>query len=439
MGLGGYPGETDAHAGRRRIVIGYIVIGFFPRMLASTDTLTSGQTWIAVGDFLAGALPLVALVVLARWPHTYVAVVNFLLAMILVENIVPTVLYGGLVEAGPYMSWGLLAIVGALIALGRRAAYVWFAVYFVALFGTVALTESIEPVYEHEVSAVDMALHMIGLTTFVLLAMAYFVRQRDRFQHESDDLLRNILPDDVAARLKSGAGLIADDYEGVSVLFADVVDFTPMSAGMEPAELVALLNSIFSTFDSFVEELGLEKIKTVGDEYMVASGLPRPRPDHATAIAELSLRIRDHVATHDFEGRRISLRIGINSGPVVAGIVGTHKFAYDLWGDAVNVASRMESEGIPGAIQVTDATYQLIRDDFVCEPRGSVQVKGRGEMETYVVVSRVAPVSTGGQAHSGDHLRGGGQPPVQHPRDPRDQGLRRAASVREDRGRRDLA
>lgn len=395
MGLGSYAGETDVQAGRRRIVIGYIVIGFFPRMLSGTESLTAGLTWIAVGDYLAGSLPLVALAVLARWPRTYVVVVNFLLAMILVENIVPTVLYGGLVESGLFMAWGLLVVVGALIALGRRAAFGWFVVYFVALFGTVALTESIEPVYEHEVSAMDMALDMIGLTIFVLLAMAYFVGQRDRLQQESDDLLHNILPDEVARRLKSSHDLIADHYDGASVLFADVVDFTPMSAHMEPADLVALLNSIFSTFDGFVEELGLEKIKTVGDEYMVASGVPSPRPDHATAIAELSLRIRDQVATHDFAGQRISLRIGINSGPVVAGIVGTHKFAYDLWGDTVNVASRMESGGIPGAIQVTDATYQLIRNDFLCEPRGSVQVKGRGEMDTYFVVSRVAPASSG--------------------------------------------
>jgi adenylate cyclase len=172
------------------------------------------------------------------------------------------------------------------------------------------------------------------------------------------------------------------------VLFADVVDFTPMSAGMDPAELVALLNSIFSTFDGFVEELGLEKIKTVGDEYMVASGVPRPRVDHAAAIVDLALRIRDHVAEHRFHGHAISLRIGINSGPVVAGIVGTHKFAYDLWGDAVNMASRMESEGIPGTIQITEATFRLIEDDFVCEPRGRIVVKGRGDMETYLVVAR---------------------------------------------------
>ena len=146
---------------------------------------------------------------------------------------------------------------------------------------------------------------------------------------------------------------------------------------------------MFSTFDGFVEELELEKIKTVGDAYMVAAGVPRRRPDHAEAIADLALRIRDCVGSTTFAGHRISLRIGINSGPVVAGIVGTHKFAYDLWGDVVNTASRMESEGIPGSIQVSPSTYELIRDRYVCEPRGSIQVKGKGAMATFILVSKL--------------------------------------------------
>jgi class 3 adenylate cyclase len=199
--------------------------------------------------------------------------------------------------------------------------------------------------------------------------------------------LHNILPDDIARRLKTEKTMIADDYEAVSILFADLVDFTPMSASMSPPELVGLLNTVFTTFDGFADKLGLEKIKIVGDEYMVATGVPQSRSDHAQAIAELALRIRDHAANNQFDGHRISLRIGINSGPVVAGIVGTHKFAYDLWGDVVNTASRMESEGVPGSIQVSSATYELIRDDFVCEPRGIVPVKGKGEMNTYLLLS----------------------------------------------------
>ncbi len=172
------------------------------------------------------------------------------------------------------------------------------------------------------------------------------------------------------------------------MLFADIVDFTPMSAGMNPAQIIELLNDVFATFDGFVEELALEKIKTVGDEYMVAAGVPHERPDHAHAIAELALRMRDYTEANEFDGHAIRMRIGINSGPLVAGVVGTRKFSYDVWGDTVNTASRMESGGIPGVIQVTGATYDLIRDQFVCEPRGVVTVKGKGDMKTYLLAAR---------------------------------------------------
>src|SRR5262249_29624894 len=151
-----------------------------------------------------------------------------------------------------------------------------------------------------------------------------------------------------AAQLKDQPGTIASNVPSASVLFADVVGFTPMSATMSPDQLVRLLDELFGTFDGFVAELELEKIKTVGDAYMVAAGVPEARPDHAKAIAELALRIRDHVATNLVDGRRLALRIGVSSGPLTAGVIGTHKFSYDLWGDTVNTASRMESEGIPG-------------------------------------------------------------------------------------------
>jgi adenylate cyclase len=246
----------------------------------------------------------------------------------------------------------------------------------------------IDPIYQLSDPASDAAFNVVATGIVVLAVLAYFAHQRDRFQRRSDDLLHNILPGEIADRLKGGKMLIADDFAAASVLFADVVNFTPMSAGMVPAALVGLLNDVFTSFDELVAELGLEKIKTVGDEYMVAAGVPRPRADHAHAIAELALRIRDHVATTEVAGRRLSLRIGVNSGPVTAGIIGTHKFAYDLWGDTVNTASRMESEGVPGSIQIGPATYELIKDAYVCEARGRISVKGKLAMETYLLISR---------------------------------------------------
>ena len=389
MDVGSYPGETASQAGKRRIVLGYMVFGIPPRLIFGLERFPEGLGWVGLVDMLAWIVPVVGLVALALRPHWYVGIVNVLLAAILLENLIPTVMLGGLLEAELIMAWSSLVVIGSLIALDRRAGLFWFVMSLLALNLAVVLPESIDPLYVVEPAAGgDLNGSLIGLAVFSYAGMAYFVRQRDRFQQESDDLLHNILPDEIAARLKADTSMIADDYESASVLFADVVNFTPMSAGMSPPELVGLLNTVFTTFDGFVEELGLEKIKTVGDEYMVASGIPRMRPDHAHAIAELALRIRDHSESHEFDGKAIRLRIGLNSGPVVAGIVGTHKFAYDLWGDAVNTASRMESEGVAGSIQISAATHELIREEFVCERRGTISVKGKGEMETYFLLSR---------------------------------------------------
>jgi class 3 adenylate cyclase len=169
-------------------------------------------------------------------------------------------------------------------------------------------------------------------------------------------------------------------------VFADVVDFTPLSATLSPTELVDLLNEVFSLFDKLAGKYELEKIKTIGDAYMVAAGVPQPRPDHAEAITRMALDVRRAVEEREFGGRRLSLRLGIHSGPVVAGVIGDRKFSYDLWGDTVNTASRMESHGVASAIQITDATYVLIRDRFICEARGIVAVKGKGAMRVWHVV-----------------------------------------------------
>jgi adenylate cyclase len=270
-----------------------------------------------------------------------------------------------------------------------RAASWWFAGFVASVVYAVVIPHWIDhPVHVRSDPTTEAAFNLIATGIVTLAVMIYFVRQRDGFQKRSDDLLHSILPEEIANRLKASDTKIADSFESASVLFADVVDFTPMSAGMSPSELVSLLDAVFTTFDGFVAELGLEKIKTVGDAYMVASGVPEPRPDHAAAIAELAIRIRDRCAANEFEGRPITVRIGINSGPVVAGIIGTHKFAYDLWGDVVNTASRMESAGVPGSIQLSSATFELIRDRFVCDPRGVISVKGKGAMEAYTLVSR---------------------------------------------------
>ncbi|MEG4280229.1 adenylate/guanylate cyclase domain-containing protein [Microcoleus sp. MON1_C1] len=208
-------------------------------------------------------------------------------------------------------------------------------------------------------------------------------------QEQSDRLLLNILPEEIANRLKRGDSTIADTFADVTVLFADIVGFTQLSSRVSPTQLVALLNDIFSTFDNLAERHGLEKIKTIGDAYMVVGGLPIPRPDHAEAIAEMALDMQqaiiDFSNTHS---QAFSIRIGINTGPVVAGVIGIKKFIYDLWGDTVNTASRMESHGLPGCIQVTETTYQQLREKYSFENRGAIEVKGKGQMTTYLLKCR---------------------------------------------------
>lgn len=204
-------------------------------------------------------------------------------------------------------------------------------------------------------------------------------------QEKSENLLLNILPKEIAELLKNKPDSIAQQYGEASILFADVVNFTPMSSQMTPIELVQLLNKVFSQFDNLVEKYDLEKIKTIGDCYMVASGVPRPRQDHAQVITQLALDMQEIVKESDYFGRKLTFRIGINSGPVIAGVIGRKKFIYDLWGDAVNTASRMESNGMGGLVQITSETYNLINDKFICESRGVINVKGKGELHVWFV------------------------------------------------------
>jgi guanylate cyclase len=204
-------------------------------------------------------------------------------------------------------------------------------------------------------------------------------------QAKSERLLLNILPKDIADRLKLGEKVIADHFEEASILFADIVNFTPLTSSMAPDRIVAILNDVFSQFDLLVEKHSLEKIKTIGDCYMAAAGIPKPRSDHAHAAVRLALDMREYVENHTFRSLRLSFRIGVNSGPVIAGVIGRKKFSYDLWGDAVNTASRMESHSNPGIIQTIKGTYELIKNEFKCTNMGKRKIKGKGELDIYYI------------------------------------------------------
>ncbi|MDJ0753368.1 MAG: adenylate/guanylate cyclase domain-containing protein [Ardenticatenaceae bacterium] len=211
-----------------------------------------------------------------------------------------------------------------------------------------------------------------------------YLKQLEIERLRSEQLLQNILPYAVAERLKMGEETIADSFENVTVLFADIVNFTQLAHGMPPIELVTLLNDIFSRFDQLAEELGVEKVKTIGDGYMAVGGAPIHSPNHARSIAQLALAIQQAIGNFTSpNGTRFSMRIGINSGPVIAGVIGRYKFSYDFWGDTVNIAKRLEEQGLEGQIHVTEETYALLKDNYQFAAREPMWIKGRGQMQTY--------------------------------------------------------
>jgi guanylate cyclase len=308
---------------------------------------------------------------------------------------------GGFLESGGVGLWGILAPLGALVFGEVRSAVRWYLAFVVVFLASGFLGEMLGPISSGIPRLFDTTMLALNITVggaivFTLLAV-FAQERRDALaalrveQAKSEGLLLNILPRSIADRLKASTQPIADQMSSASILFADVVDFTPLAERLPPDEVVGILDHLFSHFDGLVERYGLEKIKTIGDSYMAAAGVPTPRPDHARALALMALDMLETMHDNDRIGHLgLELRVGINSGPVVAGIIGRKRFSYDLWGDAVNTASRMESQGTPGRIQITRATYELLGDEFICELRGSIPVKGKGDVETWYLTGRRA-------------------------------------------------
>ncbi|HXL44492.1 MAG TPA: adenylate/guanylate cyclase domain-containing protein [Gaiellaceae bacterium] len=385
--------------------------------LVLSSLLITMLTFIWVGTYAALGLWRSALIPLAYQVASLVGLAFFArtkryavyrasqLAMFLLLPFLLQWSLGGFVESGAVALWAFVAPLSALVFYGPRQAIAWFA-GFLAL---VALSAAIDGVLPEPSEGIPswlvvafFALNIFGpsVTTFALLE--HFVRSRDRAhrflaaeQERSETLLLSIFPRPIAERLKVSQEVIAERCEEVSVLFADITGFTPVAERLPAEEVVVLLDEIFSAFDGLVTRHGLEKIKTIGDGYMVAAGIPTPRADHAEAAARLALAMRQTLAELPVAAG-LNLRVGIDSGPVVAGVIGRTKFGYDLWGDTVNTASRMESHAPTGTIQVTERTYRRLEDGFVLEQRTGVVVKGKGEMTTYVLLAERPETSVAG-------------------------------------------
>lgn len=309
--------------------------------------------------------------------------------------LIPTFLQwslGGFASSGMVMIWSFLSPLGALVFLGSRAAKIWFAGFTAMLLISVALENFLLTIQSRPFWMIAMFLIMnIGVvSTIVFATVAYFVNQTKREHKKAEDLLLNILPNSIIVRMKNGEKMIADEVDSVTVLFADIVGFTQLSAKLSAHKLIDLLNMVFSEFDRLAEYYGLEKIKTIGDAYMVAGGLiNQSHTNHCYRIVQMAMDMQTIVSRSDVTHlRTLDIRIGIHTGSVIAGVIGIKKFNYDVWGDTVNTASRMESHGEAGKIHVTESVYHQLKNQFIFQERGLIDVKGKGEMSTYFLIDK---------------------------------------------------
>ncbi len=298
---------------------------------------------------------------------------------------------GGFVASGGVLVWCALPPVAAMMWLGARASASWLLAVGVGVVLVSIFPASHLPLLTPSQQSLFFAVNVLGLTVFVYGGVRHFVLRLEQEKARSEQLLANVLPGAIAARLRVDSSTIAERHEDVTVFFADLVGFTTLSQRLPPQEIVEMLNRVFTEFDRLVDELGLEKIKTIGDAYMVVGGLPEPMLRPADAAARLALGVQSVTASLRSEYPELDVRIGLHSGPVVAGVIGRRRFAYDLWGETVNLAARMESHGLPGRIQITEAVRTRLADSFKVERRGPQEIKGVGEVQTWWLVGEPSP------------------------------------------------
>ena len=407
-GAGADPGDSEDLRLQKSLL-------FFATGLITLASMVWLLIYRLIGPQYSSTLPFGVQLLLVGNLLVYVHTLNFRvfratqLGLFLIIPFVAQWSIGSFTEASGISLWALLAPIGAVIFVGPRQSVVWFLAY-VALtvasggveYYLVELWTTRAESVSAQTSTFFFALNFGAMSTIVYLLLRHSDSEKHRVQERlreahrllqceqerSQRLLLNVLPGAVAERLKNSDQPIADGFPEVSVMFADIVDFTRVAEGLTPQQVFAMLNKIFSCFDELAESFGLEKIKTIGDAYMVAGGLDGSGHCLA-ALADMALAICA-VLQHDFSvnDRRLAVRIGIASGPVVAGVVGKKKFIYDLWGDTVNIASRVTTEAIPGIVQVDARSYQCLRPDFVFHQPRTIQVKGKGNMVVYGLIGR---------------------------------------------------
>jgi adenylate cyclase len=387
LSIGADPRDTADERFRKRLLVGVALVILPFGFLWGCLYWLVGEHGVALTPWAYVAGSAASLVVYAR-TRNFAFLRTAQQVLILVAPASGMIMLGGLDESSSVVLWSLFAPLGAVAFDRPSRAWPWFAAFVATILIALALAEVVRP------DAADLpgafvrtfdVLNIVVVSFVALILLVTFARGRETAQARVEALLVNVLPAEIAQRLQSDPNSIADHFDDVSILFADVVDFTPLSSRLDAREVVEFLDELFCRFDELVDRYEVEKIKTIGDCYMVAAGVPSQRSDHAHALAGLALEMRECAKSCLPVGSEndLRLRIGISSGPVVAGVIGRRRFLYDLWGDTVNMASRMESHGTPDCIQITRSTWELLRTDFVTEPLGLVEVKGKGAVETW--------------------------------------------------------
>jgi adenylate cyclase len=390
LSLGADPRDTADERFRRRLLVGVALVILPFALLWGYLYWVVGEHAVALTPLAYAAGSTTSLIVFARTKNfAFLRMAQQVL--ILVLPALGTVMLGGVDEASGVVLWSLFAPLGAVAFDRPRRAWPWFAAFVATILLVLPLSEVVRPdgadLPNAFVRTLDV-LNIVVVSSVAMVLLVTFARGREAAQARVEALLLNVLPADIAQRLQSDPNSIADAFDEASILFADVVDFTPLASRLDAREVVGLLDRLFTSFDELVDRYGVEKIKTIGDCYMVAAGVPTRRPDHAHALASLALEMRERAKQFlpGRDGHALQLRIGISSGPVVAGVIGRRRFLYDLWGDTVNMASRMEEHGTPDEIQITRPTWELLDDDFMTESIGLVDVKGKGKTEVWRLV-----------------------------------------------------
>lgn len=359
--------------------------------------LGEGYAFMAAAPYFYLIVSYVSLFIFYHFQrYEYFAFIQLL--MLLVMPFFMQWVIGGFEASSGIAIWAILAPVGALLIIGYRQSLPWFGLFIFLVWVSWQLDTNFQlnvlPIPAH-LKSIYFSLNVLGTSVILYGMMSFFQSQKelvmaslDEERKKSDKLLLNILPESIANKLKNNDFNTAEEHVAATIMFVDMVNFTEISHDMTAPAVVNMLNQVFTKFDDLAEKYGLEKIKTIGDAYMVASGVPIVRADHAEAMAKMALEIQDVLTEVSAStGKDIQMRIGINSGPVIAGVIGHRKFTYDLWGDTVNLASRMEQHGVPNRIQVSEATYALLKNKYKFEKRDEIELKGGVKVRPYLLKS----------------------------------------------------